>query len=212
MEDGNPLAIATGIAGRLAALKKLTLPTKGDVDSRPAPKAVFGGRPRRRCARPCQLSFSCLAGHRAPVRITSYRSTNMFPAALSAAGERQQRAQVLTPEVFAVAPSPARVPGGVQLHAFRRHAGALPHRRSLSEIRRIWVLRKRRWPSSTIRAATSVPTVYARPTGAAQSAGADGRARARADKLVEHLRRDAATRSLRIFISGTERLLAHRQR
>src|SRR5256885_3488391 len=29
LEDGNPLAIATGIAGRLAALKKLTLPTKG---------------------------------------------------------------------------------------------------------------------------------------------------------------------------------------
>src|SRR5207248_10179893 len=29
LEDDNPLAVATGIAGRLAALKKLTLPTKG---------------------------------------------------------------------------------------------------------------------------------------------------------------------------------------
>src|SRR5690242_579925 len=44
LEDGNPLAIATGIAGRLAALKKLTLPTKGLIgDLAASARALFGG-------------------------------------------------------------------------------------------------------------------------------------------------------------------------
>jgi len=41
LEDGNPLAIATGIAGRLAALKKLTLPTKGLIGDLAALAGVF---------------------------------------------------------------------------------------------------------------------------------------------------------------------------
>ena len=72
LEDGNPITVATGVAARLAALKKLTLPTKGLIgDLAASAKALFGG-PSSQAVRPTVPILLLVLGPGVilPVRIT----------------------------------------------------------------------------------------------------------------------------------------------
>ncbi len=114
LEDGNPITIATGIAARLAALKKLTMPTKGLIgDLAASAKALFGG-PSAQAVRPTVPILLLVLGPGVilPVRITKLScdetlfSPLLYPLQASVGIELR----VLTPEVFRCrADVPARI-------------------------------------------------------------------------------------------------------
>ena len=114
LEDGNPLAIATGIAGRLAALKKLTLPTKGLIgDLAASARALFGGGSSQAVRPTVPIVLLVLGpGIVLPVRITrlSFDETMFSPLLYPLQATASIGLRVLTPEVFRCrADVPARV-------------------------------------------------------------------------------------------------------
>jgi hypothetical protein len=114
LEDGNPITIATGIAARLAALKKLTLPTKGLIgDLAASAKALFGG-PSAQAVRPTVPILLLVLGPGVilPVRITklSFDETLFSPLLYPLQASVGIELRVLTPEVFRCrADVPARI-------------------------------------------------------------------------------------------------------
>ena len=114
LEDGNPITIATGIAARLAALKKLTLPTKGLIgDLAASATALFGG-PSSQAVRPTVPILLLVLGPGIilPVRITklSFDETLFSPLLYPLQASVGIELKVLTPEVFRCrADVPARI-------------------------------------------------------------------------------------------------------
>jgi hypothetical protein len=114
LEDGNPITIATGIAARLAALKKLTMPTKGLIgDLAASAKALFGG-PSAQAVRPTVPILLLVLGPGIilPVRITklSFDETLFSPLLYPLQASVGIELRVLTPEVFRCrADVPARI-------------------------------------------------------------------------------------------------------
>ena len=114
LEDGNPITIATGIAARLAALKKLTMPTKGLIgDLAASAKALFGG-PSAQAVRPTVPILLLVLGPGVilPVRITklSFDETLFSPLLYPLQASVGIELRVLTPEVFRCrADVPARI-------------------------------------------------------------------------------------------------------
>ncbi|MCW3475304.1 hypothetical protein [Limobrevibacterium gyesilva] len=114
LEEGNPLATTTGIAARLAALKKLTLPTKGLLgDLAASAQALFGG-PSAQAVRPTVPILLLVLGPGVilPVRITklSFEQILFSPLLYPLQATATLDLRVLTPEVFKCrVDTPARI-------------------------------------------------------------------------------------------------------
>jgi len=104
LEDGNPLAIATGIAGKIAALKKLIVPTKGLIgDLAASAQALFGGASMQMVRPTVPILLLVLGpGVILPVRITklSFEETLFSPLLYPLQATASIEVRVLTPEVF----------------------------------------------------------------------------------------------------------------
>lgn len=110
LEDNNPAAVESGIAGRLAALKKLTLPSEGGngelIQNAQATASEYATRPTVPV-----LLFVWGPGRILPVRITSFSveetlfSPDLFPIQATVS----LGLEVLTPDVFKCHPdTPAK--------------------------------------------------------------------------------------------------------
>jgi hypothetical protein len=104
LEEGNVVTTTTGIAARLAALKKLTLPTKGLLgDLAASAQALFGG-PSAQVVRATVpiLLFVLGPGVILPVRITrlSIAETLFSPLLYPLQATATLELKVLTPEAF----------------------------------------------------------------------------------------------------------------
>lgn len=104
LEDGDPIAIATGVASRTAALQKLTQPSQGLIgDLVGSAKALAGGVDKQ-SSRPsvpvCLLVMG--PGLILPVRVTtlSIEVKEFTPALFPHMAQIQLELRVLTPEVF----------------------------------------------------------------------------------------------------------------
>ncbi len=104
LEDGDPIAIATGVASRIAALQKLTQPSQGLIgDLVGSAKALAGGVDKQ-SSRPsvpvCLLVMG--PGLILPVRVTtlSIEVKEFTPALFPHMAQIQLELRVLTPEVF----------------------------------------------------------------------------------------------------------------
>jgi hypothetical protein len=104
IEAGNPVAMATGVASRLAALRKLLEPSKGLLGDLVGAASALAGDPGARAERPLVPVTLLILGTWAilPVRITSLSidvtefTPNLYPLMAKATVELR----VLTPDVF----------------------------------------------------------------------------------------------------------------
>ena len=104
LEDGHPVAEAAGVADRLAALKKLTLPTRGPVgDLIQSARALAGGAAEaaRRPTVPVVL-FVWGPSRILPVRVTGFsvEETLFSPDLHPIQAKVSLTLEVLTPDVF----------------------------------------------------------------------------------------------------------------
>ena len=103
LEDGDEVAERVGVAGRLAAIEKLLLPTQGLVgDLLNSISAIAGaGTPPARPTVPIVL-FTWGVGRIVPVRITSYSVEEQFflPTLYPIQARVSLGLEVLTPDVF----------------------------------------------------------------------------------------------------------------
>ena len=104
LEDGNPIAVVSGIADRLAALKKLTLPTKGQIGDLIDSASALVGKGSAEAKRPTVpiVLFVWGPGRILPVRITSFavEETLFSPALYPMQAKVSLALEVLTPDVF----------------------------------------------------------------------------------------------------------------
>ncbi|MEM9088864.1 MAG: hypothetical protein AAGC93_08990 [Cyanobacteria bacterium P01_F01_bin.53] len=104
LEDGNPIATTVGIADRLAALKKLTLPSQGLVGDLVASAQALVGDASARAVRPTVpvVLFVWGPGRILPVRVTSFsvEETLFSPALYPIQATVTLGLEVLTPDVF----------------------------------------------------------------------------------------------------------------
>jgi hypothetical protein len=104
LEDGDPIAIATGVASRLAALQKLTAPSQGMFTDLIASAQALAGGIDRQAQRPsvpvCLLVLG--PGLILPVRIVtlSIETKEFTPLLFAHMASAQIELRVLTPEVF----------------------------------------------------------------------------------------------------------------
>ena len=104
LEDGNPVAVVSGVADRLAALKKLVLPSEGLLGDLVASAQSLVGGGAQQATRPTVpiILFVWGPGRILPVRITSFsveetlHSPTLFPMQATVA----LGLEVLTPDVF----------------------------------------------------------------------------------------------------------------
>lgn len=104
LEDADPVAIVAGVADRLAALKKLTLPSQGLLGDLAQSAAALTGNASEQAVRPTVpvVLFVWGAGRTLPVRVTSFS----VDESLFAPGLQPLHAtvalglEVLTPDVF----------------------------------------------------------------------------------------------------------------
>ena len=104
LEDSDPAAVEAGIAGPLAALKKLTLPSEGGNGALARNRSAALGTTSAHAARPTVpvLLFVWGPGRILPVRITSFSveealfSPSLFPIQATVS----LGLEVLTPDVF----------------------------------------------------------------------------------------------------------------
>jgi hypothetical protein len=103
-EDGIPIAVTAGIADRLAALKKLTLPTEGPVGDLIASARTLAGRASEHAVRPTVpvVLFVWGPGRILPVRVTSFsvEETLYSPTLFPTQATVTLGLEVLTPDVF----------------------------------------------------------------------------------------------------------------
>ncbi|GAA3689016.1 hypothetical protein GCM10023081_27980 [Arthrobacter ginkgonis] len=101
---GNPLAVTTGVASRIAALRKLIEPTEGVVGDLVASARALGGGAARQADRPAVpiTLFVLGPGTIVPVRITSLsiEVTEFLPSLHPHMAKVTLALQVLTPDVF----------------------------------------------------------------------------------------------------------------
>jgi hypothetical protein len=105
LEDGNPVTAVAGIADRLAALKKLTLPSQGLLgDLIASATALAGGGATAQAQRPTVpiVLFVWGPGRILPVRITSFsvEETLFSPTLYPLQAKVTLGLEVLTPDVF----------------------------------------------------------------------------------------------------------------
>lgn len=104
MEDDNPVANLVGIADRLAALKKLTLPSQGLIGDLVASARALVGKASEQAFRPTVpvVLFVWGPGRILPVRITSFSvdETLFSPSLHPIQATVTLGLEVLTPDVF----------------------------------------------------------------------------------------------------------------
>ncbi len=104
LEDSDPLAVASGIAARLAALKKLTLPTRGPIGDLMQSAQALVSKASEQASRPTVpvVLFVWGPGRILPVRVTSFSvdeslfSPTLYPLQATVS----LGLEVLTPDVF----------------------------------------------------------------------------------------------------------------
>lgn len=111
LEDGDPIAVATGVASRIAAIQKLTEPSDGLFGDLIASAQALAGGPERQATRPSvPVSLLILGpGVILPIRVTSISIDikEFTPALYPHMAEVQLDLRVLTPEVFKCKTGPA---------------------------------------------------------------------------------------------------------
>jgi hypothetical protein len=104
LEDSDPAAVEAGIAGRLAALKKLTLPSEGGNGALARNRRTAQGTVSEHATRPTVpvLLFVWGPGRILPVRITSFsvEETLFSPSLFPVQATVSLGLEVLTPDVF----------------------------------------------------------------------------------------------------------------
>jgi hypothetical protein len=104
LEAGNPIVIATGIASRLAALKKLIEPSEGLIGDLVASAKALAGNPTRQAERRAVPITLFILGPSVivPVRITelSIEVTDFMPNLHPMRAKVTLALQVLTPDTF----------------------------------------------------------------------------------------------------------------
>lgn len=104
LEDKNPVAERVGVADRLAALKKLTLPTEGLIGDLAASARALVGKASEHAFRPTVpvVLFVWGTGRILPVRVTSFsvEETLFSPALYPIQATVTLGLEVLTPDVF----------------------------------------------------------------------------------------------------------------
>ena len=104
LEDSDPAAVEAGIAGPLAALKKLTLPSEGGNGALARNRSAALGTASEHAARPTVpvLLFVCGPGRILPVRIASFsvEETLFSPSLFPIQATVSLGLEVLTPDVF----------------------------------------------------------------------------------------------------------------
>ncbi|MEO7651417.1 MAG: hypothetical protein ABIZ80_13210 [Bryobacteraceae bacterium] len=104
LEDGKAVAKAVGVADRLAALKKLTLPSEGAIGDLVADVRALVGKASKHVVRPTVpvVLFVWGGGRILPVRVTSFSvdETLFSPALRPIQATVNLGLEVLTPDVF----------------------------------------------------------------------------------------------------------------
>ena len=104
LEDGNPLAREVGVADRLAALKKLTLPTRGLIGDLVSSALALAGQASTQAERPTVpvVLFVWGPGRILPVRVTrfSVEETLFSPTLHPIQAKVSLGLEVLTPDAF----------------------------------------------------------------------------------------------------------------
>ena len=104
LEDDNPVAKRVGVADRLAALKKLTLPTEGLIGDLLASARALVGKASKHAVRPTVpvVLFVWGPGRILPVRVTSFsvEETLFSPSLFPIQATVTLGLEVLTPDVF----------------------------------------------------------------------------------------------------------------
>lgn len=104
LEAGNPIAIATGVASRLAALKKLIEPSEGLFGDLIGSAKALAGNAASQAERPAvPVTLLVLGpGIIMPVRVTelSFEMTEFSPLLYPVMAKATLSLQVLTPDVF----------------------------------------------------------------------------------------------------------------
>jgi hypothetical protein len=104
LEDGDPVTVLVGVADRLAALKKLVLPTQGLLGDLVASAQALLGDASARAERPTVpvCFFIWGPGRMLPVRVTSFsvRETLYSPTLYPLQAAVSLGLEVLTPDVF----------------------------------------------------------------------------------------------------------------
>lgn len=104
LEDSNPVATVVGVADRLAALKKLTLPSQGLIGDLVASAQALAGGANQLAVRPTVpvVLFVWGPGRIWPVRVTSYsvEETLFSPTLYPIQATVTLGLEVLTPDVF----------------------------------------------------------------------------------------------------------------
>lgn len=105
LEAGNPIALTTGIASRIAAIRKLTEPSKGLFGDLIASAQALAGSDAETQSERASVPVALLAmgpGLILPVRVTSIsiEVTEFTPALYPHMASVQLELRVLTPEVF----------------------------------------------------------------------------------------------------------------
>lgn len=104
LEDSNPVATTVGVADRLAALKKLTLPSQGLIGDLVASAQALAGGANEQAVRPTVpvVLFVWGPGRILPVRVTSFsvEETLFSPALYPIQATVTLGLEVLTPDVF----------------------------------------------------------------------------------------------------------------
>ena len=104
LENRDPVAVISGVADRLAALKKLTLPTQGLLGDLIASAQALAGNASAHATRPTVpvVLFVWGPGRILPVRVTSFsvNETLFSPALYPIQATVSLGLEVLTPDVF----------------------------------------------------------------------------------------------------------------
>src|SRR6185436_10779819 len=102
--DGDPIAVTEGIGDRLAALKKLTLPSQGPIGDLIASAKALAGQASAQAERPTVPIVLFVWGPKRilPVRITSFsvEETQFSPTLRPLQAKVTLGLEVLTPDVF----------------------------------------------------------------------------------------------------------------
>jgi len=104
LEDDNPVAKGVGVADRLAALKKLTLPSEGLIGDLVASARALVGKAAKQAVRPTVpvVLFVWGPGRILPIRVTSFsvEETLFSPTLYPIQATVTLGLEVLTPDVF----------------------------------------------------------------------------------------------------------------
>jgi hypothetical protein len=122
LEESNPVAVAVGVADRIAAIEKLTMPTAGIVgDLLNAAAALAGGNPPPQRPTVAIVLFVWGPGRILPVRITRYaiEEQQFLPTLYPIQARVTLELEVLTPDVFKCQDSPAVV-AAIAVYRFYR--------------------------------------------------------------------------------------------